>query len=161
MGGNISDRFMNMEKAREMVSQKIGVIEKQSGLYETAPWGNTRQPEFLNQVLKVHTRLKPFQVLRKTQEIEMELGRVRYEKWGERIMDIDILFFNDQVIESRELTVPHPRIQDRRFTLVPLAEITNGFVHPKLKKNIKTLLNFCPDKLAVKAVESSFKRVEL
>jgi 2-amino-4-hydroxy-6-hydroxymethyldihydropteridine diphosphokinase len=107
------------------------------------------QPVFLNQVLEVQTELMPEEVLRIILEIEHELGRIRYERWGARVIDIDMLYFNDLVRDSARLTLPHPRLHERRFTLVPLTEIAPDFLHPLVQKTSRELLDDCTDPGAV------------
>jgi 2-amino-4-hydroxy-6-hydroxymethyldihydropteridine diphosphokinase len=149
-GGNMGAREENLLLARERIREECGEIIAVSSLYETAAWGKTDQPSFLNQVLQIETKLKPRQLLLKILEIEEQVGRKRKEKYGPRIIDIDILFFNNQVYKSSLLTIPHPEIQNRRFVLVPMAEIAPDFVHPVLKETIIGLLAVSPDQLEVK-----------
>jgi 2-amino-4-hydroxy-6-hydroxymethyldihydropteridine diphosphokinase len=150
IGGNLGNRKLNLENAVIFIKQQCGQVVKKSLLYETAAWGNTNQPAFLNQVLRVETLLNARQLIRKILKIEKTMGRVRLEKLGPRIIDIDILFFNQEIIELNFLTIPHPEIQNRRFALQPLSEIAPGLVHPILKKTINELLNDCSDMLPVK-----------
>ena len=140
-----------MERAREMIVSHGITIKKESEIYETAAWGNEDQEDFLNQVIEVETSKSPQRLLKISQLIENEMGRVRYEKWGKRLIDIDLLYFNDLVFQEADLTLPHPGIADRRFTLIPLVEIAPDFVHPELQKTQHELLNDCPDTLEVKA----------
>ncbi|WP_420150700.1 2-amino-4-hydroxy-6-hydroxymethyldihydropteridine diphosphokinase [Spirosoma sp.] len=146
LGANLGDRVATLRRAVQLVTERIGTILLQSCLYETAPWGVTDQPTFLNQVIAVETELEPEAVLAQTQAIEQELGRVRLEKWGARIIDIDILYCDQRIIQTATLTIPHPYLHLRRFTLVPLAEIAPGFIHPILAKTTLDLLADCPDK---------------
>lgn len=149
-GGNIGDRLAYLQKACNKIEKEAGVILKKSGVYETAAWGLTEQNSFLNQVLLVSTSLQAEELLKTLLHIELELGRKRTEKMGPRTLDIDILFYNNEIISSPGLTVPHPQIANRRFVLAPLIEIAPGFVHPGLQKTVAELLEICPDKLEVK-----------
>lgn len=145
LGSNLGDRMLVMKSAVNLIQKEIGEIVTISSIYETAPWGIVNQPSFLNQVLAVQTIQAPEDVLRIILEIEHELGRVRYERWGARVIDIDILYFQDLVIDSARLTIPHPRLHERRFTLAPLAEIAPDFIHPVFKKSSVQLLKECKD----------------
>jgi 2-amino-4-hydroxy-6-hydroxymethyldihydropteridine diphosphokinase len=138
-----------LSKAKEQIEKRCGSILKASSVYETAAWGKEDQGAFLNQVLKVETNLHPEEVLKTILQIEEYLGRKRELKYGPRTIDIDILFFNDKIINRRALKIPHPQMQNRRFVLVPLNEIAPGKVHPTLHKTISQLLAECPDPLAV------------
>ena len=149
LGSNLGDRISTLRHAREAISDEVGPILLYSALYETAAWGVTHQPSFLNQVLKVLTPFGADEVLKMTQRIEQHLGRVRREKWGSRVIDIDILYFDSEAIQSEHLTIPHPFLHERRFTLVPLAEIAPSYLHPVLKKTSRQLLDECRDELEV------------
>lgn len=149
-GGNMGDRAANLAKAKEIISQDCGRIIAQSSLYETAAWGKTDQPAFLNQAICLSTPLSAKQLLHRLLKAEKVLGRVRDEKFGPRIIDIDILLFNDEVHNLDQLKIPHPEMPNRRFALLPLAEIAAGVVHPILKKTIAALLEECPDILEAK-----------
>lgn len=151
-GGNMGDRKRNLATAYKHIEQQCGKISKASAIYETAAWGKTNQPSFLNQALEIQTSLAPTQLLKKILHIERELGRVRDEKYGPRIIDIDILLFNDNVYDYPSLKIPHPELQNRRFVLAPLAEIAASFIHPVFKKTIADLLELCPDKLEVSKI---------
>jgi 2-amino-4-hydroxy-6-hydroxymethyldihydropteridine diphosphokinase len=139
LGSNLGNRKEILEKVIELLVQKVGVIMAQSKDYVTAPWGVTDQPDFLNLALEIHTKLKPLEVLEQTQSIENQLGRVRKEKWGARLIDIDILFYGNEIIDEPHLKVPHPLLQERDFALTPLAEIAPDFVHPVFEKTIEWL----------------------
>ncbi len=152
-GGNIGDRKLALQKALSLIELNCGEIISLSSIFETEPWGNPDQPPFFNQVMAIQTELKPRQVLRRILKIETQTGRIREEKYGPRIIDIDILFYNDEVHNYPLLKIPHPEIQNRRFVLVPLAEIAQDFIHPVLKKSITQLLAICPDKLEVSKIE--------
>ena len=149
IGGNLGNRKENLLKAGELIQQHCGIITKSSSLYETAAWGKTDQPSFLNQALEIKTTLNARQLIRRILKVETMMGRIRSEKLGPRTIDIDILFFEDEIHKLRLLKVPHPEIQNRRFALIPMAEINPGLIHPALKKTITTLLDECPDKLEV------------
>ncbi|MCF2445240.1 2-amino-4-hydroxy-6-hydroxymethyldihydropteridine diphosphokinase [Dyadobacter sp. CY345] len=149
LGSNLGERLQILQSAAGMVEERVGTIRAASSIYETAPWGVLDQPVFLNQILEVQTELMPEEVLRIILEIEHELGRIRYERWGARVIDIDILYFNDLVQDSARLTLPHPRLHERRFTLIPLTEIAPDFLHPLLQKTSLELLADCDDPGAV------------
>ena len=143
----MGDRKMNLVRARNLIGEKCGELENISSIYETAAWGKIDQPMFLNQCIQINTPLKPIPLLQQILEIEKHLGRTRHEKYGPRIIDIDILFYNDEIYNDSLLTVPHPALQYRRFALKPMNEIAPDFVHPVLKKTIAKLLEECPDDL--------------
>ncbi len=153
LGGNKGEVLLTLKKAEQLIIDEIGSVIKKSSNYKTAAWGNTNQPDFINSVVVVNTDLEIEQCLLKVLHIEQQLGRIRSDKkWEERIIDIDILFFNDVIIEREHLLVPHPYIQDRKFVLIPLVEILPNEYHPKLNKNFKTLLENCIDMLDVQKV---------
>jgi len=144
-GTNIGDSKTNLQTAFDFIQQQIGKIIDASHVYKTEPWGNKDQQLFLNQVLKVETQLSPYQLLETILEIEKGMGRNRKVKYEPRIIDIDILFFDDEIIDENDLQIPHPLLHERRFTLVPLNEIATNLIHPKFKKTIAQLLNECTD----------------
>ncbi|SFD29603.1 2-amino-4-hydroxy-6-hydroxymethyldihydropteridine diphosphokinase [Spirosoma endophyticum] len=146
LGANLGDRVQTLRRAVELITERVGAVFRQSGLYETAPWGVADQPSYLNQVVAVETTLEPYVVLGQTQAIEQELGRVRLEKWGARVIDIDILYYDQLILQTDTLTIPHPYLHQRRFTLVPLTEIAPDFVHPVLLKTNLELLAECEDR---------------
>jgi 2-amino-4-hydroxy-6-hydroxymethyldihydropteridine diphosphokinase len=150
IGGNLGDRINNLDAAKNLINKAIGNIIKTSSVYETASWGIEEQPDFLNQVLLIETKLSAENIIKKIFSIENEMGRIRTQKNASRIIDIDILFFNDEVIDQPDLIIPHPEIQNRRFVLVPLAELSPNMVHPILKRSIAQLLSACNDDLKVK-----------
>jgi len=153
LGSNLGDRSGNIERATKYISNLIGPILKSSSTYETMAWGIEDQQDFLNQVLKISTSLPPKQLLEQLLQIEEAMGRIRQVKWGARLIDLDILFYNDMIIESENLIIPHPGIPDRRFTLVPLAEIAGVQIHPKIGLPIDSLLSNCTDSLEVRMLE--------
>ena len=152
IGGNLGDKKQNLLTAISLINEQCGVLTKSSSIYETEAWGKTDQPSFLNQALEINTTLNARQLMRKILKIEKEMGRVRKEKLGPRIIDIDILLFENEIHDLRFLKVPHPEMQNRRFVLVPLAEINSSLQHPVLKKTIAELLEECPDNLEVKKI---------
>lgn len=141
---------IQLRKAISLIEKKIGKIIRHSSLYSTAAWGNTSQPDFLNQVITVETKLSAAQTIQNILAIEKKMGRVRTVKNAPRIIDIDILFFNKEIINQAGLQVPHPQIQNRRFVLTPLNELSPNFKHPVLKRSVHHLFIHCPDKLNVK-----------
>jgi len=154
LGSNLGDKKANLELAKTLIQQNTGHIKRQSSIYETAAWGKTDQPSFFNQVVEMDTSLEPRQLLVFIQQTEKEMGRVRIEKWGQRLIDIDLLYYHDTMVSSTDLTVPHPGIPERRFTLVPLVELAPDFVHPVLKKSHTALLKECKDPLKVERLLS-------
>ena len=153
-GGNLGDREKNLAFAKEFIQQQCGTIFAASSLYETAAWGNTDQPAFLNQALELDTAFNARQLIRRILKIEKLMGRVRKEKYGPRIIDIDILLFNNEKHNYQFLRLPHPEMQNRRFALLPLAEIAPDIVHPVLNKTITKLLYECEDELDVKKIQA-------
>lgn len=148
-GGNMGDRVGNLQKAVHFLGQRVGRVVRKSALYETAPWGEADQDTFLNQAILLETELEPLAVLDISMQIERELGRTRLLKNGPRVIDIDILFYDHLVMTTSRLVIPHPEIQNRRFALVPLAQIDPDFVHPVFQLPVNVLLDTCPDTLAV------------
>ena len=149
-GGNMGEREKNLDTAKQLVDEQCGKINLSSSLYETAAWGNTNQPPFLNQALIIETTMNAQQLLQQLLKIEKMMGRIREEKYGPRLIDIDILLFNEEIYNLPFLKVPHPELQNRRFALMPLAEIAGPLIHPVYKKSILKLLDECNDQLAVK-----------
>ncbi|MBM4446530.1 MAG: 2-amino-4-hydroxy-6-hydroxymethyldihydropteridine diphosphokinase [Chloroflexi bacterium] len=140
LGSNLGDRKQNLTQALELLSKHV-VIEKVSPIYETEPVGYTEQPLFLNAVCRISTELNPRQLLRLAKKIETKLGRAPSLANAPRPIDIDILLYDNEVFSSKELTIPHPRLTERAFVLVPLAEIAPDLVHPGNKKTAKELLD--------------------
>ena len=153
LGSNLGDREGYLKQSQAMLIDEIGLIIKMSSIYESSPWGVENQGSFLNQVLLLETDVKPFDLLDIILNIEKEMGRVRIEKWGERIIDIEILFYNDEIIETNNLCIPHPYISKRRFVLSPLDEIAKNYIHPILHKTINKLLLECLDEEKVSIYE--------
>ena len=148
-GGNLGDRFFNLQTAKELIEKDCGKIAKESSVYQTAAWGFTEQPDFYNQALQLQTNFSPEELMQKLLFIEKNMGREREIKMGPRIIDIDVLLMNDLIISSPLITIPHPRLAERRFALTPLAEIAPDIIHPVLHTSISQLLAVCKDDLPV------------
>ncbi len=149
LGSNEGNRMQWMQKAMVLLTENCGRIIAQSSVYETAAWGVQDQSDFLNMVIELETKHTPEELLEEIHNIENQLGRQRNIKWGPRTLDIDILLFNEEIIKIPELTIPHPYLGQRLFTLKPLSEIAPGYIHPLLNKSVIEMLKECPDDLAV------------
>jgi len=152
LGSNLGDRQKNLDQARQEISRSVGDIITTSATYKTAAWGNKQQPDFYNQVIEIRSSHDPYKLISDTQLIEEKMGRIRKEKWGPRIIDIDILFYGDAVISNEKITIPHPEIPNRRFTLLPLSEVDPDFIHPVLNRSVVQLLEDCKDELLVEKI---------
>ena len=149
LGTNEGDRKKHLDFARNAIAMSVGPVLKASSVYQTAAWGKTDQPDFLNQALQVETVLPAEEVLEAILNIEHALGRKREEKWGVRSMDIDILLYGDEIHHSPRLNVPHPELPRRRFALEPLTEIAGEIIHPTSNQKIREMLEACTDPLPV------------
>jgi 2-amino-4-hydroxy-6-hydroxymethyldihydropteridine diphosphokinase len=152
LGSNLGDSKAILQQAVDLIAKNVGEIAAASNIYETAAWGKTDQPNFLNQAVIVSSTLEPLALLTTILAIEQDLGRVRKERWGARLIDIDIIFYGDAIINiAGKLQVPHPEMQNRKFVLEPLASLAPNFIHPILKQNLSTILLNLKDPLAVKS----------
>lgn len=149
VGGNLGNRKKNLQTAATFINEQVGTIIQSSKIYETEPWGLTDQPAFYNQVHLVKSNLDAQTVIETILKIEKKMGRIRTVKNAARIIDIDILFFNEEIINEPNLIIPHREISNRRFVLMPLNEIAPLMIHPVLKENISELLSTCKDQLKV------------
>jgi len=154
LGSNLEDPDKQLRLARESIASKVGALVECSAVYWSAPWGKEDQPAFLNQVLQLSVAYTADDLLHLLLSIEQEMGRQRLVKWGSRIIDIDILYYGQEIITKDHLKIPHPEIANRRFVLVPLQEIAPDFKHPVLNVSTAMLLERCEDKLEVKKVVS-------
>ncbi|MCD6179184.1 MAG: 2-amino-4-hydroxy-6-hydroxymethyldihydropteridine diphosphokinase [Bacteroidales bacterium] len=154
LGSNQGNRRDLILRAIQLLETKLGKYLKASSIYESKAWGFEAETTFLNQVLIFETQLKPQEILQISLDIEKVLGRIRNTKgYASRTMDIDLLFYDNRIIEEANLQIPHPRLHLRRFTLEPLVEIIPNFIHPKFKKSMSELLQACPDNLMPNKLE--------
>ena len=158
LGSNLGNRSRQLSSARNFLGEQAGKIAASSRIYQTQPWGITQQPLFLNQAVLLNTTLEPLLLLEKILAIEEQMGRHRAEKWGERIIDIDILFYEDRVIHHEKLTIPHPQFQFRNFAMAPMVELAPAWKHPVLGKTVSQLLQESSDPLRAEVWRSSQKK---
>ncbi|MCU0423735.1 MAG: 2-amino-4-hydroxy-6-hydroxymethyldihydropteridine diphosphokinase [Bacteroidia bacterium] len=144
-GSNIGDSILRLKEAIKHIERNIGEVIQVSSLYKTAPWGNTNQQDFINQVILVSTLHNPEKLLEEILVIEKIMGRVRTQKWAPREIDIDILFYDQLIYQTEQLQIPHPLLHQRLFTLLPLHEIAPELIHPVFNQTIEALLNACED----------------
>lgn len=154
IGGNLGNRKIQLNKASKQIEKGCGKILISSHFYETEAWGKTDQPPFYNQAISIETELPALNLLESILHIESGMGRRRTEKFAPRVIDIDILLFNNEILQYPNLIIPHPELPNRRFALEPLYEIAPRIVHPVLKKTISRLLKDCPDQLKVQKLEN-------
>lgn len=154
IGGNEGDRLDLLKQAVALIAEFAEIV-KFSSIYQSESWGGVAENDFLNQILIVKTPATPMAFLAQLQSIEIALGRRRDIHWGNRTMDIDILYWEDEVIHLPELKIPHPLLDQRRFVLVPLVEIMPDFIHPIIKKNQESLMASCVDKSRVELFEEA------
>ncbi|QIA07136.1 2-amino-4-hydroxy-6-hydroxymethyldihydropteridine diphosphokinase [Draconibacterium halophilum] len=154
IGGNIGDKRQNFIHVLNLIEIKLGKIIQKSSVYETPPWGFRSEDAFWNQVLIIETKLEAEELLWRIREIETDFGRERgNERYSSREMDIDILYFNDDFLESKDLIIPHPRIHERRFVLIPLVEIAPEMKHPLRRLTSIEMLENCLDQSVIKKIE--------
>ena len=150
LGSNMGDCVWTMQEALEMIDQLEGTtVKKVSSFYQTRAWGITDQPDFVNAAAEISTKLPAEMLMNDLLDIENRLGRVRRERWGPRVIDIDLLLFDNLTLFSEKLHVPHPEFHKRKFVLVPLCEIAPEIIHPGFNKNILQLLGLCADETAI------------
>ena len=154
IGSNLGTPGKNCANAIEKISRTkdIKIISK-SSFYQTEPIGGVQQGWFVNSAIEIETDLSPENLLSVLLNLELAMGRIRKEKWGPRLIDLDLLFYGNLVLENKSLTLPHPEIQNRKFVLVPMCEIAENLIHPTLKKTIKTLLQESSDITIVKKIK--------
>jgi len=157
LGTNLGNRENNLKQAKALIAMNCGKIIQTSRVYETAAWGITNQPSFLNEVLQIEIETTPQVLIKKLLEIELQLGRKRIVKMGPRLIDIDILLTDDLIIDEENLQVPHPRMHERKFVLLPLNEIANNIIHPIFKISIQELLLKCEDSLTIRIYTANSK----
>jgi 2-amino-4-hydroxy-6-hydroxymethyldihydropteridine diphosphokinase len=149
LGSNLGDRAGHLAQACELLAAQAGPLGVSSAVYQTEPWGLADQPAFYNQVVQLHTWLAPGELLAAVLAIEQQMGRQRQQRWGPRLIDLDILLYADLKMATPELTVPHPQLANRRFVLVPLAQIAAEVTVPGTGQTVAQLLANCPDTLRV------------
>ena len=153
LGSNQGDRKVQLARAIQMIEESIGPVLGSSAMYETEAWGKTDQNDFINIALEVEHYMTPNQLLKTINKIEEQIGRVRLEKWGPRLIDIDIIFIEDIVVDTEKLTIPHRLMHKRNFVLYPMVEIASEFIHPVFHEKLSTILEDCEDETEVRRIE--------
>lgn len=152
LGSNMGNKLAHLQQAIEHIKVNNSLLVKQSSIYKTAAWGNTEQDDFYNQVIEINTELSAENLLKTLLQIETQMGRTRNQKWEARIIDLDILYYNSEIIDTENLKVPHPYLHVRRFTLIPLVQIDPEFIHPVFQQTNAALLANCSDASEVELV---------
>ena len=153
LGSNLGYGQLLFQQVISLIDKRLGKLEMQSTLYQSPPWGFEHENDFLNQVLILETDLPAGEILQTCLQIEVDIGRKRTTQvYGARRIDIDVLFVNDEVMDTESLVLPHPRLHLRKFTLLPLLELIPDYVHPKLQKSIQELLVACEDNSEVRKI---------
>ena len=153
LGSNEGNRTANLALAHRLLSRNIGIVLKESPIYQTEPWGGVEQAPYYNQVLWVKTVRSLEDAFRKCQILEQKMGRQRLQKWGPRVIDVDVLYYNQEQVNTATLTVPHRHLHERRFVLQPLCDIAPDYRHPILNQTTTELLAVCPDQLSICMLE--------
>lgn len=157
LGANLGDPVRKFSEAIDLIGQRVGQVRDFSSIYSSPSWGTEElQPDYLNQVIRIETVLDAEIVLFEILQIETELGRVRDKKWGSRVIDIDILFYNSDIIDKDDLKIPHPLLHERNFVLTPFIELNRDFIHPVFLKPMHLLKKECKDFSEIKKVFSKF-----
>ncbi|MFT4535523.1 MAG: 2-amino-4-hydroxy-6-hydroxymethyldihydropteridine diphosphokinase [Saprospiraceae bacterium] len=154
LGSNQGDRKVQLARAIQMIEESIGPVLGSSAMYETDAWGNNDQNDFINIALEVEHYMTPNQLLKTVNKIEDQIGRVRLEKWGPRLIDIDIIFIEDIIVDTEKLTIPHKLMHKRNFVLYPMVEIAPDFFHPVFNEMLSTILEDCEDETKVRRIDS-------
>ena len=150
LGSNQGDRELNLKNSIKLLNSRVGKVLNTSGIYESEPWGFKNQNYFLNQVIEIETHIDPNDLLNICKNIEYDMGRKPEIRWGKRIIDIDILYYQSKIINQENLKIPHKLMQDRKFVMIPLNDLNENHLHPILKITNKEILNKCIDSCNVK-----------
>ncbi|MFT6337937.1 MAG: 2-amino-4-hydroxy-6-hydroxymethyldihydropteridine diphosphokinase [Saprospiraceae bacterium] len=153
LGSNQGDRKVQLARAIQMIEESIGPVLSSSAMYETDAWGKIDQNDFINIALEVEHYMTPNQLLKTVNKIEDQIGRIRLERWGPRLIDIDIIFIEDIVIDTEKLTIPHRLMHKRNFVLYPMVEIAAEFIHPVLNEYLSSILEDCEDETEVRRIK--------